>query len=204
MLLVGLIHFIFTPGTAFSETLQYITAIKLQELERQRDACKAYVDDTLKRASAEEDPIERVSILLDSIRDWKGVGGLVSPTVVISNYDSYVVKRPVTFFCSNHVTSSWLYQARHDGSISSEQVNSWATTLETELHQAVTRFDYAKLFGDLLNEWISSGDSLALPPAHDTAADGDEGESQSGAPVEKKPRSMRQGKQLLLLSPLVT
>jgi hypothetical protein len=99
---------------------------------------------------------------------------------------------------------SWLYQARHDSSISKEQVNSWATTLETELHQAVTRFDYAKLFGDLLDEWISSGDSLALPPAHDTSADGNEDESQSGAPVEKRPTSIRQGKQLLLHSVLVT
>ena len=71
----------------------------------------------------------------------------------------------------------------------------------------MTRYDYAKLFGDLLNEWISSGDSLALPPAHVTGADGDEGdegESQSSTLMEKKPRSMRQGKQLLLHSPLVT
>lgn len=99
---------------------------------------------------------------------------------------------------------SWLHQARHDGSISSEQVNSWATTLEIELRQAVTRYDYAKLFGDLLNEWISSGDSLALPPAQITGTDGDEGESQSGASVVKEPNSMRHGQQLLLHSPLVT
>ena len=102
------------------------------------------------------------------------------------------------------VLRSWLYQARHDRSISSEQVKSWATTLETELRQAVTRYDYAKLFGDLLDEWIASGDSLALPPAHGTGADGDEDESQSGTPMEKKPRSMRQGKQLLLLWLLLT
>ena len=68
----------------------------------------------------------------------------------------------------------------------------------------MTRYDYAKLFGDLLDEWISSGDSLALSPTHGTGADGDEDESQSGTPVEKKPRSMRQGKQLLLLSLLMT
>lgn len=102
------------------------------------------------------------------------------------------------------VLRSWLYQARHDSSISSEQVNAWANTLETELRQAVTRYDYAKLFGDLLDEWISSGDSLALPPAHGTGADGDGDESQSGTHVEKKPRSMRQGKQLRLHSQLLT
>lgn len=96
---------------------------------------------------------------------------------------------------------SWLYQARHDASISSDQVNSWATTLETELRQAMTRYDYAKLFGDLLNEWISSGDSLALPPAPVAGSEGDEEESQSGTSVEKKSKSMRQGKPLLIHSP---
>lgn len=161
------------------------------------------MNDILKRASAEEDPIERVSILLDSIRDWKGLGRLVSSSVVISNYDSYVVHSPSLFSVLIVSPPSWLYQARHDSSISSEQVNSWATTLDTELQKAVTRFDYAKLFGDLLNEWISSGDSLALPPAHNTGADGNEDESQSGAPVEKRHRSMRQGKQLFLRSVLV-
>lgn len=95
---------------------------------------------------------------------------------------------------------SWLYQARHDASISSDQINSWATTLTTELRQAVTRYDYAKLFGDLLNEWISSGDSLALPPAPVASADGDEDGSQSGTAVEKKSKSMRQGKPLLVHS----
>ena len=81
-----------------SETLQYITAIKLQELERQRDACKAYVDDTLKLASAEEDPIQRVSILLGRIRHWKGPGELLFSTVVIHNYDSYVVHAHISLF----------------------------------------------------------------------------------------------------------
>jgi len=102
------------------------------------------------------------------------------------------------------VLRSWLYQARHDSSISSEQVNAWANTLETELRQAVTRYDYAKLFGDLLDEWISSGDSLALPPAHVAGADGDEDDSQSGTPAEKRPRSMRQGKQLRVQKQLLT
>ena len=56
------------------------------------------MNDTLKLSGAEEEPIERVSILLDRIRDWKGLGGLVSSTVVIPNYDSYVAHAPYLFF----------------------------------------------------------------------------------------------------------
>jgi hypothetical protein len=94
--LVCLIRFPFPPGAAFSQTLQYITGIKLQELERQRDACKAYVEDTLRLAAAEDkdNPIERVSVLLDRIQGWKGLGELVSSAVVIPNYESYVVHVP--------------------------------------------------------------------------------------------------------------
>jgi hypothetical protein len=58
------------------------------------------------------------------------------------------------------VTISWLHQARNDPSLSWTQVDAWSTSLETQLHQATTRYDFAKLFGDLLDEWLKSGDSL--------------------------------------------
>jgi hypothetical protein len=57
-------------------------------------------------------------------------------------------------------TISWLHQAKNDPSLSSTQVDAWSTSLETQLHQAATRYDFAKLFGDLLDEWLKSGDSL--------------------------------------------
>jgi hypothetical protein len=58
------------------------------------------------------------------------------------------------------VTISWLHQAKNDPSLSSTQVDVWSKSLETQLHQATTRYDFAKLFGDLLDEWLKSGDSL--------------------------------------------
>jgi hypothetical protein len=58
------------------------------------------------------------------------------------------------------VTISWLHQAKNDPSLSSTQVDAWSKSLETQLHQATTRYDFAKLFGDLLDEWLKSGDSL--------------------------------------------
>jgi hypothetical protein len=58
------------------------------------------------------------------------------------------------------VAISWLHQAKNDPSLSSTQVDAWLTSLETQLHQATTRYDFAKLFGDLLDEWLKSGDSL--------------------------------------------
>jgi hypothetical protein len=41
-------------------------------------------------------------------------------------------------------------------------VDIWVFTLESQLKQTLTRNDFAKLFGDLLNEWLQSGDSHAV------------------------------------------
>ena len=74
-------------GSAFGQTLQYITSIKLQELERQREVCKLYVDETLEQSAAASGPIERVDVLLKRIKEWTGLGTLVSTEVDLSTYE---------------------------------------------------------------------------------------------------------------------
>jgi hypothetical protein len=59
-------------SSAFGQTLQYITRIKLAELERQRTACQQYVTKALDTATAIPEPLERVASLLDAIRHWNG------------------------------------------------------------------------------------------------------------------------------------
>ena len=58
----------------------------------------------------------------------------------------------------------WLHQAKTDPSITTQQIQDWGNLLETHLRASVTRFDYAKLFGNLLTEWLQSGDSQATGP----------------------------------------
>jgi hypothetical protein len=58
--------------------------------------------------------------------------------------------------------------------------------LETQLRASVTRFDYAKLFGNLLTEWLQSGDSQATGPAiPDDSDDVDGSEPVKPARAEK-------------------
>lgn len=59
----------------------------------------------------------------------------------------------------------WLHQAKNDPGIATEQVKDWGNVLENDLKSSVTRFDYAKLFGNLLTEWLGSGDSQTTGPA---------------------------------------
>ncbi|KIK58068.1 hypothetical protein GYMLUDRAFT_202910 [Collybiopsis luxurians FD-317 M1] len=133
-------------GSAFGQTFQYITDIKLHELERQREACVKYVQETLAQARAATDPVSHLDILLQRIQGWTGTGlsSLTSSDINLGNYKAFV------------------HQARHDPSIPSAQISGWISTLEGQLDQAVTRYNYAKLFGDLLKEWLQSGDSLAV------------------------------------------
>ena len=63
----------------------------------------------------------------------------------------------------------WLQQAKKDPSFSREIAQGWVEILEEHIRHNVTRFDAAKLFGVLFNEWLASGDSVAI--AHQAGAD---------------------------------
>ena len=63
----------------------------------------------------------------------------------------------------------WLQQAKKDPSFSREIAQGWVETLEEHIRHNLTRFDAAKLFGVLFNEWLASGDSVAL--AYQAGAD---------------------------------
>jgi hypothetical protein len=56
----------------------------------------------------------------------------------------------------------WLQQAKKDPSFSRETAQEWVETLKEHIRHNMTRFDAAKLFGVLFNEWLASGDSVAL------------------------------------------
>ncbi|KAJ3503978.1 hypothetical protein NLJ89_g8185 [Agrocybe chaxingu] len=49
-----------------------------------------------------------------------------------------------------------------DPSFSSEIAQGWVNTLEDHIRHNLMRFDSAKLFGRLFNEWLASGDSSAV------------------------------------------
>ncbi|KDQ56321.1 hypothetical protein JAAARDRAFT_179811 [Jaapia argillacea MUCL 33604] len=134
-------------STALGQTLHFITSIKLKELERQRDTFTAYANKVLGEAEATSDPVTRVSVLIKGIQEWSGLADSISPTHNLDNIEK------------------WLDQARSDPSIAEEQLRDWAGILSTQLRHSVTRFDYAKLFGNLLTEWLKSGDSQATASA---------------------------------------
>ncbi|KAF9484209.1 hypothetical protein BDN70DRAFT_917904 [Pholiota conissans] len=145
-------------GNSFGQTLQFITDIKLQELEKQRQLHEAHahvVDEA--RAFAEQgDVLKQVSVLAKAVKSWTGFGAL--------DFD-----RTVGGKLNLNDLEFFLQQARSDPSFSREIATRWAETLEAHIQHTTKRFDSGKLFGKLFNEWLASGDSAAIAPTDNDA-----------------------------------
>ena len=79
-----------TGSSAFSQTLQFITSVKLQELQHQSETFSNHVNDIINRASMTENDIDRVQVLLDGVKAWKGLGGLTTTEIPLDNIQLYV------------------------------------------------------------------------------------------------------------------
>ncbi|KDR81914.1 hypothetical protein GALMADRAFT_135307 [Galerina marginata CBS 339.88] len=157
-------------ASSFSQTLQFITEIKLQELEKQRLAYQAHakVIDEAKALGKKGDVLQQVEVLAKAVKSWTGSGALNSNKIVGGTL---------------HLTNLefWLQQAKKDPSFSREIAQGWANTLEVHIRHTIKRFDAAKLFGNLFNEWLSSGDSVAL--AYQAGPDDPEGALETSSDV---------------------
>jgi len=79
-----------TGSSAFSQTLQFITSVKLQELQRQSETFSKHVDDVIDRACMAENDIDKVQKLLDGVNTWTGLGGLTTTDIPLENIQLYV------------------------------------------------------------------------------------------------------------------
>lgn len=98
-------------------------------------------------AIAGHDLVGKVELLLQAVRSWSGSGTLEPWSVIGSKLNLANL-------------DAWILQAKKDPSFSQEVVKGWADTLEAHIRNSLKRFECAKLFGNLFNEWISSGDSV--------------------------------------------
>ncbi|KAM6494321.1 hypothetical protein JOM56_010682 [Amanita muscaria] len=140
-------------SSSFSKTLQFITSVKLQELEKQRQAYQAHHIRVLDEAKLTSPPIARVEILLEAARSWSGAlsNNVINGVLDLDNLEL------------------WLHQAKQDPGFEEAKLDQWAQTLETHIRQSIMRFDCARLFGNLFQEWLSSGDSVIAGAADEKA-----------------------------------
>ncbi|KAH9476711.1 hypothetical protein JR316_0010625 [Psilocybe cubensis] len=137
--------------SSFGRTISFITDIKLAELEKQRLAYQAHIKviDDSKALAEKGDILGQVKVLAKAVESWTGSGA-------VSRLDSIGGKLQLSDL------DFWIHQAERDPSFNIDVARGWAQTLEDHMHHNTLRFNAAKLFGNLFNEWISSGDSAAL------------------------------------------
>ncbi|EJC99767.1 uncharacterized protein FOMMEDRAFT_31043 [Fomitiporia mediterranea MF3/22] len=122
---------------AFSETLQFITTVKLNELSKRNDKFVKYASRVNKKANehSDNDPSARLRVLVDGLNGW--------PNALSSDFSCHDILR-------------YLKQARHDPGFPPSIVDEWTCQAEAQFEHEGTRFDFARLFGMLLNDWLNS------------------------------------------------
>ncbi|KAH8200915.1 hypothetical protein TruAng_004924 [Truncatella angustata] len=138
-----------------SETLQEITNTKLNELSKRRKAYEAEKAAAVSLIQGVTDPIERLDVLS------KRVKGCLR--IHVDNCGK-VVKGWTRFPAVETELKNldrFLAQVRYDPSISVETVKQWEDSLLQHLDRQSLKFAYASLYGQLVNEWLSSESSKA-------------------------------------------
>lgn len=122
-----------------SQTLSSITAIKLEELSNQRSSFEDEKAKLLQAVSSETSQSGKLRILLQDIEKLPTMGTLDSnPLISVKNIRRY------------------LEQARCDPSVSEELQRDWQLKLERELNVHSSKYEYASLYGRLVNECLNA------------------------------------------------
>jgi hypothetical protein len=141
-------------GSVFSGTLQTITSTKLEELSKQRTAFEKQHAALLFAAKAEQDPLQRLEVVVEGIKLCFGVktrkdqdgrpGRVISGGTRNSRLETDLKS-----------LDRFLEQARFDPSVSKDVLENWENKLLQYIAVRATKFQYADLYGKLVTEWLS-------------------------------------------------
>lgn len=149
-------------SSAFGETLKSITTTKLNEISKKRQIFEDKKTSILSSISNEHDQRQKLRVLLDGVkkafdvkssplkrgRRYGGTGGLISagsdPSLVV------LIKNLEHF----------LEQARYDPTISTKVLLDWEDSLMKKLDIQSLKYQYATLYGELVNDWLTIEQSI--------------------------------------------
>ena len=139
-----------STASVFSQTLQDLTQAKLDELSKKQIAFEKQKVEILKEVDGITEPQEQLQQLLDG----------VEKCFQTQHQKGDAMGRIVSGFASHDLSLSnirrFLGEAKYDPSISSTLMERWKLTLLQKLDQQSAKLAYAKLYGELTNEWLAS------------------------------------------------
>ncbi|KAH7110888.1 hypothetical protein B0J11DRAFT_599189 [Dendryphion nanum] len=144
-----------SSGSVFSHTLQTITATKLEELAKQRNAFEDQYGNAVTAANAESDPLKRLSVVVDGAKIAFDIKTAPSKDktrpgrVIVGGTSKSDIERDLRNM------DRFLEQARHDPSISPKVVEDWEKSILQYFAVHSSKLQYADLYGKLVTEWLS-------------------------------------------------
>ena len=136
-------------GGLFSRTLQDITDTKLHELSTKHDRFENYKDQLVAAVDREESGLEELQVLSDGVKSCLDVG-IDKGRVVRGSTNNPRLEIDLRNL------DRFIAQAKYDPSISSAILAQWKTSLFRYLEVQSTKFSFARLYGQLTTEWLSS------------------------------------------------
>ena len=144
-------------SSVFSETLQAITTTKLRELSKKRSLFEESKSALIANAKLEQNQQERLRILVDGVKQcfsvktasrrrgdrFGGSGRIISGST--NDPDLEIMLKNLERF---------LEQARFDPTISPKLLSDWENSIMKKLKVQSLKFQYATLYGELVNEWL--------------------------------------------------
>lgn len=121
-----------------SQTLSYITTIKLAQTQKQKAEYESHKRSLLEAVASETDTRKRISALLAGTRRL-----------------SLTTANPLT---SLNNMARFVQQAEHDPSVSESFLLDCEATLRNGLDVQSNKYECASLYGELVKEWTAAGD----------------------------------------------
>lgn len=142
-----------SSGGVFSQTLQDITATKLQELSKKRAAFEELKAAAIARSDAQNDPIHMLRALSEGTEACFGIRRMPGGDSVYRGGQHPKLEADLGNL------NRFIDQARFDPSISTQIVQRWRENLINHLEMKSLKYQYADLYGQLTVEWLSSSRS---------------------------------------------
>ncbi|KAL6718517.1 hypothetical protein ACLMJK_004609 [Lecanora helva] len=176
-------------GSVYSQTLREITNTKLLELAKKRTSFEQQRNQLLDVVNSDKDAFKKLESLTEGLKACFSV----------STSDGRVVlnrSRNARLEVDLKNLDRFLAQAKYDPSVSLKTLGQWQKIFLRHLDMQSLKFEYASLYGQLTNEWLSDKGS-SKTPIEDTDTDMEDFEHVNG---KKKVESRERWEQSVFAS----
>lgn len=130
-----------------SQTLLSITNTKLAQLDKQKNAYNSRKRVLIDSANAHTDSNKRARELVEGFKDLPSMtSSTLNPMMSLDNLNRFI------------------QQAEHDPAVTDAFIQEYESLVRNELQVQSNRYEFASLYGKLVNEWISAGNDQEQDP----------------------------------------